>query len=138
MPKKVLEFSVRTSSSAPMEEVRELLEGAFGCKFTEGEYERIPAFTTHTLGMQIGLFYWGGDYLLESRIADQAFLNVSLGEGLESICISEAVANTLTILGAGEWRVPSDADVEKDSEYAEEMEQRFLNENEPPSWASDS
>ncbi|MFC9430105.1 hypothetical protein [Streptomyces sp. NPDC056987] len=138
MPKKVLEFSVRTSTEQSVEELRERLEESLGCHFSEGEYEEVPAFVTEFFGMRVALYRWGDDYLLESSIEDIRFLEAAERDPLEPVRISQAVADTLTILGAGEWRISSPADIAKDNAYGEQLEQRYLDAEGPPPWADET
>ena len=55
----VLEFSARTSTDDLLSDVRKTVEVAFNLKFSEGEYDSVPAYVSNLLGMTIGLFEWG-------------------------------------------------------------------------------
>ncbi|MFD8710503.1 hypothetical protein ACFV0W_24350 [Streptomyces anulatus] len=131
---KVLEFSVRTTTRQPLEEVRKSVESAFGFSFSEGEYEEVPAYVHTSLGMTIGLFQWGSDFLLETRIEDIRFLEAAEVKPLDVARISEPIADTLTIIGPFRWRIASDEDLAKDEKFAEELEKRMAAESDPRNW----
>ncbi|MFD7491460.1 hypothetical protein ACFV8T_03435 [Streptomyces sp. NPDC059832] len=131
---KVLEFSIRTTVKESLEEVRKSVEGAFNCQFIEGEYDEIDAYVAVFLGMNVGLFQWGGDFILDTRIEDLRFLEAAEKKRLEVVRISDAVADTLNILGPFKWRVATDEDLARDAKFADEMEQRMAAENIIPPW----
>ncbi|GLY40041.1 hypothetical protein Amsp01_060640 [Amycolatopsis sp. NBRC 101858] len=133
MPK-VLEFSVRTRASDSLDDVRKSIEGAFNIKFAEGEYEFAPAYVSNLLGMIVGLFQWGEDYLLETRIEDIRFLEAAEKRRLEPVRVSEPVANMLTIIGPYKWRIATPEDEAKDRAIGEELDRQQLDDEAPPTW----
>ncbi|GLZ81093.1 hypothetical protein Afil01_59000 [Actinorhabdospora filicis] len=135
--KKVLEFSVRTTTSASAEEVCEAVSAALNVRFAEGKYEIIDAYVADFLGMRVGLFGWGADILLDSRLEDRRFLTAANQGGLVPVDIAEAIADMLTVMTPYSWRVPSDADLAADEEYSEEYDRLSAEDNAPPSWLDD-
>lgn len=136
--KKVLEFSVRTSDTASVEEVRDAVAAALNVTFTEGEFEIIDAYVTEFLGMLVGLFPWGDDIRVMTRIEDRRFLTAAKENGgLEPVRISEAVADMLTITTPYAWRVPTAEDMARDEEYSEEYDRMMAEDGAPPSWLDD-
>jgi hypothetical protein len=134
MSKEVLEFSVRTSADASLEEVRDAVEAAFNLRFAEGEFEDNPGYLCKLLGMQVGLFPWAGVIVLESRIEDRRFLGDAKAGRIEIVQISKAVADMLTILGPYDWRVATDEDLAEDLRFDEERDGDYG----PPRWADQS
>jgi len=133
----VLKFSVRTSTDDSLDEVRKAVESAFNLKFSEGEYDRVPAYVSNILGMTVGLFQWGDDYLLETTIEDLRFLDAAQKEPLEPVRVSESVANMLSIVGPYKWRVATPEDVAKDRAFGEELDREMTEDATPPPWADD-
>ncbi|MFJ8602291.1 hypothetical protein ACIREM_26970 [Streptomyces shenzhenensis] len=132
---KVLEFSVRTSAEKSLDQVLHSVEKALNLTFTEGEFEEGPAYIAKSLGMSIGLFRWGEDYLLETRIEDPRFLEAAEENPLEVARISETVADVLTVLGPSPWRVTTDTDHVKDREVGDKLDRQFTDDAGPPPWA---
>ncbi|MGW4731706.1 hypothetical protein ACWEQC_21515 [Streptomyces shenzhenensis] len=132
---KVLEFSVRTSAEKSFDQVLHSVEKALNLTFTEGEFEEGSAYTAKSLGMSIGLFRWGKDYLLETRIEDPIFLEAAEENPLEVVRISETVADVLSVLGPISWRVATYADLAKDREVGDELDRQFTDVTGPPPWA---
>lgn len=130
----VLEFSVRTSTPDPFDDVRRCVEKAFNREFADGEYELVPAFVSRVLGMTIGLYRWGPDYLLESRIEDLRFLAAAEKKRLVPVTISAPVANMLSIVGPYRWRVATAEDEARDRVVAAELDELMLEDEGPPSW----
>lgn len=134
---KVLEFSVRTTTPGSLEEVRESVESSLSIELTEGEYDDVDAYVGTLLGMKVGLYGWGNDYLLETRIEDLRFLEAAEQARLDVVRVSEPVANMLTILGPFTWRVASEADLEHDSKFADEYERRMAGYDPSTTWLDD-
>lgn len=116
-----------------LDSMRLLLEEALGCTFQEGNYHKIPALTTELLGMKVVLFDWCGlnqteIFRLQGFVDDERFLD-GLGEDedIEVVRndISQAIVDLLGVRGAGEWRIPSDADIKAESDHGKAIAHRF-------------
>jgi hypothetical protein len=134
---KVLEFSVRTTTPDAPEAIREAVEKAFGVSLSEGDYDEVPGYVTGLLGMTLGLFYWGNDILLETRIEDRRFLREPGQDPLDVVRISEAVADMLTILGPYRWRTATDEDRAHDQRFADEFDRRMAGHDPSDTWLDD-
>jgi hypothetical protein len=132
MKRTVLGFSVRADATISLAEMRKRIEGAFGCKLQEGNYHGIPMLRTELMGMQILFSEWRGlggadTFQLHGFVDDPKFLEGSDDDvGVIEINIAPAIIDLLAVRAASEWRVPSQAEIEAEIEYGEEIRRDFL------------
>jgi hypothetical protein len=132
MKRVVLEFSVRSKDTRPLDEFSDLVGRALGCTFYDGEFRKIPARVTVVLGMLVGMYNWRGQnnesiVRVHTDIESDRFFRAPEGENLEIeiIDISRAIIDLLDVHDVSEWYVPSDADVAAEVEYSYEVDQQF-------------
>lgn len=144
MKRTVLEFSVRSKDTRGLDEVSDLVERALGYNFYDGEFRKIPARVAVLLGMLIGMYKWRGQndesiFRFHTDIENDGFFRTPEGQDLEIeiIDISQAIIDLLDVYGAGEWYVPSEADVAAEVEYSYEVDRQFqISDEETRKWES--
>jgi hypothetical protein len=120
----LLSLSVRKMGTArDIDDLLPRLEAAFGCRFTRGEFNTVPAFVGETLGMLIGVFPWvgrGGARVIrvDSYPADDRYLKDPDGQhaDVKWIDITDVVIDLLEINGTGQWFAPNADDLAADIE----------------------
>ena len=133
MRRTVLGFSIRIDATAPLSEMQSLVEQALGCTLVEAQYHGTPILMSELLGMRILLSRWRGlnrveTFQLHGVVNDVRFLDTQASEtdvGPLEINISQAIIDLLSVRGAGEWRIPSQAEIKAESEYGEEVDRMF-------------
>ncbi|HXU35892.1 MAG TPA: hypothetical protein VN937_05975 [Blastocatellia bacterium] len=132
MKRTVLDFSLRTEAEGSLDDMGKLVEQALGCKLVRGNYHGMPVLKSMLLGMQVLLSEWRGldgkeTFQLHGLVDDPKFLEGSEPDlGVIGIDINQAIIDLLALRGAGDWHVPTRAEIEAEIEYGEEVRKDFL------------
>jgi len=127
----ILHFAVRCDEAISLAEMSARVAKAIGCHLDQGSYHKIPAARGNLLGMDVGLYEWGGvagkTFRFEGEIEDTAFLDFTRGKSVDvvSLDISQAVADALTVGTMLAWRVPITEDFIAEKSYGDDVERRF-------------
>jgi hypothetical protein len=121
-----LRFSLRTDAGdSTLDEIRERVELALGCRLKPGgERYDMFLFEGELLGMEILLGEWQG---LEGRRTFQLHGSVPVAPDDQvvdgtTIDIGAPIIDLLRLKGAGEWRIPTEAEIYAEAEYGAERE----------------
>ena len=120
----VFSFVVWSDTGMPTVEMLGRVEAAMGCTFVRGKYAYEPAWRADLMGMRIYFLEWPGvrfkpAFEMHGAIADMRFRERRQGKTPELVSqdISQGVADLLSALGAGEWRVPTRAELLADAGF---------------------
>ena len=117
-----LRFSLRADAEGSLDEMRLLVEPALGCVFTPDtvQHDRF-FFKAELLGMRILLGEWqglAGRRTFQLHGAALAIPNAPTDIEYDDLDINLAIIELLAARGAGQWRVPSHAEIQAEVAYA--------------------
>jgi hypothetical protein len=127
-------FAVRCNDAMSLAEMAAKVSKAIGCRLTEGEYHKLPGARGVLLGMDVGLYEWGGvrgrTFRFEGEVESSAFVEFMRDKSVQVIALdlSQAVADVLTVETGTSWRIPTAEDFAAEKIYGDELERRFASE----------
>ena len=124
-------FAVRCDADISLTEMAAKISSALGCRLVAGDYHKIPGAHGILLGMDIGLYEWGGvrgrTFRFEGDIESPAFSDFMQDHPVQvsALNLSQMVADVLTVVTGTSWRVPTPEDRAAAQAYGEQVERWF-------------
>ncbi len=116
-----MRFSLRSDAEGSLDEMRLLVEPALGCVFTPDtvQYD-VFFFKAELLGMRILLGEWqglAGRRTFQLHGAAVAIPNAPADIEYDDVDINLPISELLAARGAGQWRVPSEEEIQAEVAY---------------------
>ena len=124
-------FSVRCDVAMPLAEMAAKVSSALGCQLVEGDYHKIPGASGILLGMDVGLFKWGGargpTFRFQGEVESAAFADFMQDRPVQvsGVNLSQMVADVLTVVTGTSWRIPTAEDFAAERAYDDVVERNF-------------
>ncbi|MFD7233782.1 hypothetical protein ACFWAT_00550 [Streptomyces syringium] len=108
----------------PVKRMAEHVGRLMGCAFEPGYHYETATWTSYLLGMQIHLYEWRGRgdtpiLRFHGSMSRDRFGVDHLSQESEIVVerIDQGVIDLLSVHGAGDWRIPSEADIDAEIAY---------------------
>jgi hypothetical protein len=129
MPERVaFKVNIRCDAIVSGPEMARLIEGALGCSFKEGDNHGTPAWLGSFLGMRVVLEEWRGVgeapiFRMFGGVLNDIFYRTrQAGDILSFMDISQGIIDVLDLSDAGEWRLPSDPEIDAELAWMKKVD----------------
>ena len=127
-------FAVRCNDVMSLAEMAAKVSNAIGCRLAEGEYHKLLGARGILLGMDVGLYEWGGvrgrTFRFEGEVESSSFVDFMRDKlvHVNALDLSQVVVDVLTVETGTSWRIPTAEDLAAEKTYGDELERRFASE----------